>query len=199
MARDMILLILGGIIGIFGAVIGGIFEGLANYFLEGKRETRRERKRWIDLALNWDGKQSLRRADLREADLRGVELVRADLSYADLSRAKLMNANLRGTHLRGANLKDANLAGAILSEADLHQATLDGADLRGAWMLPYNEWEELKTYQSSSEPQDPTIAQWEYLLGGSARLPEASFAGTKVNNRTQWPHSFKVPRTVVED
>ena len=112
MDREVMLLILGGLIGITGAIIGGIAEGVSNYLLEGRREARWRRQRWIDLALNWDGKQSLRRADLRGADLRVVELPRSDLMYADLQKAILLGADLQQADLWGANLQGANLRGA---------------------------------------------------------------------------------------
>jgi hypothetical protein len=138
------LVLFGTLVGGFFAVLGAVVEALVEDWRSSKREVRRKkeeaeegarrkREEWIEIALNWDGERSLRRADLRGADLRGVNLgfseswaFGADLSYADLSKADLSGANLRGTELTGANLREADLSNANLYGADLRSANLQG-------------------------------------------------------------------------
>jgi len=147
MSEQLLGIIIGAGAAILGGVIGGFVQGVAWYRFELRRAAREEKKRWIEIALEWAAKgrrESLLRVDLEGADLRGIDLTPgegqergADLSYANLSGvnlcyAQLAKANLSGADLREANLGLATLTGAILSGADLRGALLGYARLDGA-------------------------------------------------------------------
>jgi len=121
-----------GVMGILGSVVGCTVGAALGYAVADKRQSRLQKHRWIDLALRWDGKTSLRHADLVNADLRAVELAGADLSYANLQGADLTSANLQAANLSYANLDDSTLAGADLKDTKLVGASLRGANLDGA-------------------------------------------------------------------
>ena len=169
-----------GLIGIAGTVIGVVLS----YCLEGKREASRERKRLIDLALNWDGEQRFRRADLGKAPLIGVELEDADLSYAYLRKAHLRKAVLRDANLEGAKLQEADLQRADLRGANLQDADLQKADLRGTVLG-------LKPFSG-----DAVLGGQTAVERAAANLKGANLRRAKVNSETVWPKGFQVPDTV---
>ena len=132
------------------AILGSIY-GLI------QRQTDFNAESEYDIAINWDGQQSLQGfnlsgrdmhgrslngADLRDANLHGANLSFARLSAADLTGAKLTAANLRGAHLNEADLSEADLSGADLSFAGLIGADLDGAHLRSAKYDSATRWPE---------------------------------------------------------
>jgi len=151
--------LLGGIIGIVGALLGAVVGAVVQYWLEGKREKRRlafetaqekerVRREQYEAARDFhQTNQSLRRfdlagrdlveidlakADLRGANLSGADLLSANLEGADLSEADLEEATLQAAALQGTSLRGANLKGADLGRADLREARLQYADLRRA-------------------------------------------------------------------
>jgi len=121
-----------GIMGILGTIVGCSVGAALGYLVADKRQNRVQKARWIDLALGWNGRTSLRRVDLVKADLRAVELAEADLSHANLQGADLTSANLQSANLSYANLKDSTLVGANLKGTELVGASLRGANLDGA-------------------------------------------------------------------
>ena len=141
-ARAVIIsAIVGGMLGITGAIIGGRIQARTWYQYQQKRAAVEKRERWIRIAREWAAKgrhHSLRLADLNGADLRGVDLAadtrhsRADLAFSNLQDARLSNARLRYASLESANLRGAHLENADLREANLRFAALHGASLSGA-------------------------------------------------------------------
>lgn len=143
--------IVGGCLGIAGAIIGGRIQARAWYEYQMERASAEKRERWIRIAREWATKgrhHSLRLADLQRADLQGVDLAadsrqqRADLAFSNLARSILTNAlmrfanlesaSLRGSRLTNADLRDANMRFAELHGAHFEGANLDGADLTDA-------------------------------------------------------------------
>ena len=91
--------LVGGCLGILGAILGGWMQGRAWYGYELKRAAGEKHEHAIQTALEWSvngRKDSLRHADLHGADLRGVNLGQGmgDEPTADLSYANLTHANL---------------------------------------------------------------------------------------------------------
>lgn len=142
--KSLLLLLGGGLI--------GLVTSLVMYWLEGKREHRKQqleeekeltrlKLRDYERALNWarEGRKgSLRGARLPGMDLSGIDLNGADLQGANLRRANLLVAGLQGANLAGADLQGAILACANLQNAHLGAANLAGADLEGANMQEAN-------------------------------------------------------------
>jgi hypothetical protein len=127
MSNDLIL-------GWFLGVASSLLTSLVMFWLEGKREVRREalkqRQEDTRVARNWaiEGeKTSLRGFDLSGANLSGKDLSYGDLEDADLEGAKMWGTNLSGANLIRANLRKAKLVGVDFSEAKLLLADFSGA------------------------------------------------------------------------
>ena len=110
------------------AILGSIY-GLFQRGTDFKAESE------YDIAINWDGQQSLQGFNLSGKYMHGRSLNGADLRDANLSGANLSFARLSASNLAGANLSEANLRGAHLNEADPGEADLSGADLSFAGLI----------------------------------------------------------------
>lgn len=153
----LLSVLVGGVIGIVGAVAGS----LASYWLESKREERRRRMNDLREALEWaqkGRKDSLRRADLYRADLRGADLAGADLAFANLRHADLIEVNLQQADLHGADLRGANLSRARLIGANLEGAKAWGANLRGSDLI------HARHLPQTSRPSGRFKRSWQSLL-----------------------------------
>ena len=135
MFEDLILLIMGWLLGILSSLATGVLM----YWLEGKREIRREaanqRREDIRTARNWSAAgrvESMKGYDLSGANLSGIDLSGADLEDANLSGAQMWNTNLEDAKLIRTNLTDAVIQGAKFSRANLHSAVFDGARITEA-------------------------------------------------------------------
>jgi uncharacterized protein YjbI with pentapeptide repeats len=124
------------IIGWFLGVASSLLTGVVLFWLEGKREIRREalKQRLEDtrIARNWanEGKEaSLRSFDLAGANLSGKDLSGADLEDASFEGAKMWSTNLSGANLIRADFRRAKLFGVNLSNTKLLLADFTGAIL----------------------------------------------------------------------
>ena len=158
MTPELRLVIIGGVIGIVGALLGAGMGAIIDFWLGEKRDQRLKRLQNRTTALEWAATgrtKNLRHIDLQGQDLRGADFCNgpdqdrgADLSYSDLrqvdlSNAQLVNTDLRGADMRGAILANTNLSGAILvhtnlSMTNLGEAVIDEANLYGANLLKAN-------------------------------------------------------------
>lgn len=133
-------LFIGWLLGLLGSLLTGVIM----YWLEGRREERRERLKQhgeqVRTALSWasDGKRtSLRGFYLKGANLSGKDLSEADLESANLDEIigwalDLRRANLRAASFRKAKIKHADFRGAVFHRADFAGAILVDVDFTGA-------------------------------------------------------------------
>jgi uncharacterized protein YjbI with pentapeptide repeats len=177
MSTDLQLVIIGGVIGIVGALLGAALGAFFDYWLQEKREKREKRQQNLAAVMEWAAtgrKKNLRRSYLFGCDLRGVDLNcgpeqerGADLSYSDLrntdlSNAQLIGVDLRGADMRGAKLTNTNLSGALLiqtnlSMTNLGESVIDDANLYKANLLKASvTLEKLKRAQTFDKAVLPT-------------------------------------------
>lgn len=135
MSNDLLLLVLGWLLGLASSLV----TVLLAYWLEGKREIRREaanqRRADIRAARNWSASgrvESMKGFDLSGANLSGVNLKGADLEDANFTGAQMWNTNLASTKLIRANFTSAVIRGANFRGANLHLASFDGALVKEA-------------------------------------------------------------------
>jgi serine/threonine protein kinase, bacterial len=158
MTPELRLVIIGGVIGIVGALLGAGVGAIIEYWLGEIRDKHSKRQQNLTTALEWattGRKKNLRHIDLQGMDLRGVDFSSgpdqergADLSYsnlrdANLSNAQMINSDLRGADMRGAILTNTNFTGAYLIETklgttNLCEAIIDDANMFGANLLKAN-------------------------------------------------------------
>lgn len=165
------------------------------------------REEQFRLALNWDGRSSLRSFDLSQRDLSEVVLAQADLRGADLSGANLYQADLRGAqlekaNLRGAKLNRANLGEAKLYKADLSGATIAFASLYKAFLMEANlsEARLIKTSLTEATLYQADVRRAN-LRGADLRgtdLTEVDLQGAIYDDDTKWPEGF-VPQPAIDE
>ena len=135
---------------------------------------------------------SLREASLELANLEQADLDGAHLEGANLGHAVLSGGRLRGADLRGAFLRIANLQGAYLPRADLDGANLQFADLAGAvlWSasLRHADLSDVSLRGADLKDADLRGANLAH-----ANLEGVTLAGTRHDERTQWPEGFTPP------
>lgn len=129
-------------------------------------------------------------ATMRRAVGVGAVLRRADFSDADLFDVEFTDANLRRSSLGGVDLENSRLSGANLESAGLRDSVLFNADLDGAELFNAN-LTDVNARNASFEDadlEDATLNRTELrdadLLG--ARLYQAVFADTRINNDTEF-------------
>jgi uncharacterized protein YjbI with pentapeptide repeats len=136
MANEIIVLILGWVLGLASSLL----TGLIMFWLEGRREDRslrfHQRLEDIRIASSWasEGKK----ISLRGFNLSGANLSGKDLSGADLEDANLERATLWATNLSGANLRNVNLCNAAMKKTNFENANLRFADFTGATVIEGN-------------------------------------------------------------